>query len=329
MPQGTRCALVTTGGTIASLIDPPSGLAMPVLSGEDLLKALPAAGDRLADVEVHDFCRIASPHMTPPLWAALQAAVQALLAREDIAGVVISHGTATMEEAAWFLDLTLRSDKPVVLTGAQRNASSSDFDGPRNLLAALAACRDPQARGKGVMLAFNERLHAAREVAKTHSMDVDAFESGDWGCLATVFDGQVRFLRAPARRLHVPLTGADLPTVEIVPVYPGATGTLVQAAVAAGARGIVLQAISAGHVTLPVFESVLAALHQGIPVVVASRIARGGTRPAYGFPGSSQQLLDAGAVLSGDLSAWKARLLLMLALQQGPGPRAELLRLFA
>lgn len=302
---------------------------MPVLSGEDLLKAVPAGADLLAQVEVHDFCRIASPHMTPQLWAGLQAAVQALLARDDIGGVVISHGTATMEEAAWFLDLSLDSDKPVVLTGAQRNASSSDFDGPRNLLTALATCRHPDARGKGVMLAFNERIHAAREVAKTHSMDVDAFDSGDWGCLATVFDGQVRFLRAPARRLHVPLTGAELPAVEIVPVYPGASGALVQAAVASGAQGLVLQAISAGHVTPPVFESVLQALKQGIPVVVASRIARGGTRPAYGFSGSSQQLRDAGAVLSGDLSAWKARLLLMLALQQGPVSRAQLQRLFA
>src|SRR5690606_18514277 len=119
------------------------------------------------------------------------------------------------------------------------------------------------------------------------------------------------------------------PVVEIVSVYPGATGTLVQAAAASGARGLVLQAISAGHVTPPVFESVREVLRQGIPVVVASRIPRGGTRPAYGFAGSSQQLQDAGAVLSGDLSAWKARVLLMLALQQGPLPHAELLRLFA
>lgn len=329
MADGVRYALVTTGGTIASLVDPKTGLALPVLSGDDLLKAVPGGGELLVGVEVHDFCRVASPHMTPELWQGLQGVVQSLLVRGDIGGVVISHGTATMEETAWFLDLTVRSDKPVILTGAQRNASSSDFDGPRNVLTAFAACRHPDARGKGVMVAFNDRVHAAREVTKTHTVDVETFQSGEWGCLGTVFDGSVRFQRAPTRRLHLPLSSSELPEVEVVSVYPGATGNLVRAAVSSGAQGLVLQAISAGHVTESVFQSVLEALEHGVPVVVASRIPRGGTRPAYAFPGSSQNLLDAGAVLSGDLSAWKARVLLMLALQRGPVARSNLLHLFA
>jgi L-asparaginase len=326
--ENLRFALVTTGGTIASRIDPATGLALPVLTGDDLLKAVPGGTELLAGVEVHDFCRVGSPHMTPGLWAGLQAFVQSLLDRGDIGGVVIAHGTATLEETAWFLDLTVRGDKPVVLTGAQRNASSADFDGPRNLLAAFAVCRHPDARGKGVLVVFNDRINAARDVTKTHTVDVETFQSGEWGYLGSVFDGRVRFHRAPTRRLHLPLGTDELPSVEIVSVYPGATGVLVRAAAAAGAKGLVLQAISAGHVTEPVYHAVLEVLGQGLPVVVASRIPRGGTRAGYGFPGSSQNLVDAGAVLSGDLSAWKARVLLMLALQQGPVPRARLMTLF-
>ena len=123
-----RCALITTGGTIVSRIDPATGLAMPVLSGRDLLQAV---GEEAGDVEVHDFCRVPSPHLGPQQWVGLAPLAQSLLERDDIAGVVVSHGTATLEETAWFLDLTVRSDKPLVVTGAQRNASARDVRGRR------------------------------------------------------------------------------------------------------------------------------------------------------------------------------------------------------
>jgi L-asparaginase len=134
---------------------------MPVLSGQDLLETL---GAEAGEVEVHDFCRLASPQLGPQHWVGLQPLARSLLDREDIAGVVVSHGTSTLEETACFLDLTLRSDKPVVVTGAQRNASARDFDGPRNLLMALKICRAPVACGHGVVVALNEHVNAAREI---------------------------------------------------------------------------------------------------------------------------------------------------------------------
>lgn len=325
---GTRIALITTGGTIVSCIDPATGLAMPVLSGADLLKAIPGGDETLANVEVHDFCRVASPHMTPQLWIGLHALAQSLLDRDDIGGVVVTHGTATLEETAWFLDMTLRTRKPLVVTGAQRNASAPDFDGPRNLLAALKICAHPAAHDKGVLVALNEHVNAAREVTKSHTVDVETFQSGEWGYLGAVVDGRVSFHRAPLRRLHIPLTQSALPPVEIVSMYPGATGSLVTAAVDAGAKGIVVQAASSGHVNPAMYDAIVLALARGVSVVISSRIARGGTRPGYGFAGSSQLLADAGAVLSGDLSPWKARIVLMLALQTGPITRAELAALF-
>ena len=324
----SRCALVTTGGTIVSRIDPQTGLASPVLPGDALLQTLAAWGDA-GDVEVHDVVRVASPQITPQHWVALHEAVARLLARPDITGVVVTHGTSTLEETAWFLDLTLDSDKPVVVTGAQRNASEPDTDGPRNLLDALRICRAPQARGAGVMVALNGHINAAREATKTHTLDVETFQSGEWGYLGSLVRERVVFHRKPLRRLHVPLRASGLPEVEIVAMYAGASGALVRAAEQAGAQGLVVQAVASGHVNAAMFEAVSEVLERGMPVVVATRIPRGGTRAGYDFEGSSQRLIEAGAVLSEDLSAWKARILLMLAIQGGQAGRQDLAALFA
>ncbi len=323
----TRCALVTTGGTIVSQIDAATGLAMPVLSGEALLALLPGISDAAA-IEVHDFVRLASPQIEPRHWVGLQALVQTLVKRDDIAGVVLTHGTATLEETAWFLDLTLHTDKPVVITGAQRNASEMDFDGPRNLLNALRICRCEAARGMGVLVALNDHINAAREATKTHTLDVETFQSGEWGYLGALVKERVVFHRKPTRRLHLPLLAANLPAVEIVSMYAGASGALVRAAADGGARGLVVQAVASGHVNAAMFDAIVDVLQRGVAVVVATRIAKGGTRLGYGFAGSSQQLVQAGAVLSSDLSAWKARILLMLALQNGATSSAALTRLF-
>lgn len=311
---GSRCALVTTGGTIVSRIDPASGLAMPVLSGSELLASLQGLVEP-AEVEVHDVVRVASPQMAPEHWCRLHDTVAGLVNRPDICGVVVTHGTSTLEETAWFLDLTIETQKPIVVTGAQRNASSPNFDGPANLLDAIKICRSPAARGKGVLVALNEQINAAREATKTHTINVQTFESGQWGYLGSVVNERVIFHRAPLRRLHVPLRSNRLPSVEIVSMYAGATGSLVDAAVDLGVQGLVIQAVASGHVNEPMYEAILRALRRKVPVVVATRIPQGGTRKGYGFAGSSQLLVDAGAVLSSDLSAWKARILLMLALQ--------------
>lgn len=326
-PEPGRCALVTTGGTIVSRIDPVTGLAMPVLSGEQLLETLAGSGDP-GEVEVHDFCRVASPHIEPSHWVGLRSLAQSLLDRDDVSGVVVSHGTSTLEDTAWFLDLTLRSDKPVVVTGAQRNASARDFDGPRNLLTALRICRSPAARGKGVLVALNEHINAAREATKSHTVDVETFQSGEWGYLGSVVNTRVTFHRAPTRRLHIPLATTQLPRVEIVSMYPGADGTLVRAAAQCGARGLVVQAVASGHVNEAMYDAIREVLAQGVAVAVSTRIPRGGTRAGYGFAGSTQLLVEAGAVLSGDLSPWKARIVLMLALQHGPVAAPRLAALF-
>jgi L-asparaginase len=322
-----KCALVTTGGTIVSRIDPATGLAMPVLSGQDLLASLQPYGD-VGAVEVHDTVRVASPQIGLDDWVTLHQRVQALAARADIGGIVVTHGTSTLEETAWFLDLTVDTPKPIVVTGAQRNASEPDFDGPRNLYNALLICRCPQARGQGVLVALNDHINAAREATKSHTLDVETFQSGEWGFLGAITRQQVRFHRSPRRRLHVPLRAPTLPQVDIVPMYVGVTGAALRAALQDGAQGIVVQAVASGHVNEALYQAVVEARQRNVPVVLSTRIPRGGTRAGYGFAGSSQLMLDHGAVLAGDLSPWKARILLMLAIQAGQADTAALRRLF-
>lgn len=325
--MSARIALVTTGGTIVSRIDAATGLAMPVLSGDALLETLSGMTDT-RNIEVHDFVRVASPEIQPSHWVGLHARIQELIEREEIEGIVVTHGTSTLEETAWFLDLTLKTDKPIVVTGAQRNASEHDFDGPRNLLNALRICRAEDAHGMGVLVALNDHINAAREATKTHTLDVETFQSGEWGYVGGLVKDRVMFHRRPARRVHVPLTAPELPDVEIVSMYAGASGAMVKAAAASGAKGLVVQAVASGHVNAAMYEAIVEVLAQGLPVVIATRIPRGGTRTGYGFAGSSQQLVEAGAVLSGDLSAWKARVLLMLALQAGQARQESLRSLF-
>jgi len=315
-PQQPVVAMIATGGTIAMKIDPVRNAPVPAISGEDLLATVPDISKH-ARIEVNNLSNVPSDYMDPPRWVALTRAVQDTLARPEVAGVVVSHGTDTLEETAWWLDLTVASDKPVVLIGAQRNASEPDFDGPRNLLNAVRIATDPASAGKGAVLAMNNQINAARDVTKTHTTNVETFQSGQWGLLGAVDPDRVVWARAPLHRQHVPVRSDAMPPVEIVAMYGGADGRLVRAAVDQGARGVVVQALGMGNMNQPMFAAIKDAIGRGVPVVVASRVPEGRVLPSYGFEGGGRTLADAGAVMAGDLSPQKARILLMLLLQEG------------
>lgn len=308
--------LIATGGTIAMKIDPIKKAPVPAISGEDLLATVPDVA-KYATVEVNNISNVPSDYMDPPRWIQLTKAVQVALNRPEVAGVIVSHGTDTLEETAYWLDLTVKSDKPVILIGAQRNASEPDFDGPHNLLAAVRIAIDPQAKAKGVMLAMNSQINAAREVTKTHTSSVETFKSGDFGFLGVVDFDRITFSRAPLRRQFIPLRSEQMPEVEIVSMYGGADGKLLKSAVDNGAKGIVVQALGWGNMNVPMFNAVKYALSKNIPVVISTRVPNGRVLPNYGFEGGGKTLVDAGAVMADDLSPAKARILLMLALQNG------------
>lgn len=308
--------LIATGGTIAQKIDPVKQAPVPALSGEDLLAAVPEVR-RYARLEVQNFANIPSDYMGPEQWVGLQHMVQAALARPDTAAVVISHGTDTLEETAWFLDLTVDSAKPVVMTGAQRHASEADFDGPRNLLEAVRVAMASEAQGQGVMVVLNSQAHAARSVTKAHTTQVETFQSGRPGCLAEVYSDRVVFYRTPLRRLHVPLKKNSLPYVEIVAMYGGADGAMIHAALQENAEGIVVQGLGAGNVNEPMFRAMETAIAEAVPVVISTRVPGGRVLPHYGWIGGGQTLREAGVISADDLSPPKARILLMLLLQAG------------
>lgn len=184
---------IATGGTIASKVDPVTKGIIPVISGEELMKTVPDAA-KYATIEMNNFSNIPSGYVEPKWWSRLTKAVDDALAKPQVAGVVISQGTDTLEETAYWLELTVKSDKPVVMIGAQRNASESDSDGPRNLLNAIRIVTTPEAKGKGVMVAMNNQINAARSVTKTHTGNVETFKSGKFGFPGRSVERQGRVL---------------------------------------------------------------------------------------------------------------------------------------
>ena len=319
--------LIATGGTIAMKIDPVKQAPVPAISGEDLVATVPDLAKH-ARMEVANLSNVPSAYMDPQRWVQLTRAVEEALARDEVAGVIVSHGTDVLEETAYWLDLTLKSDKPVVLIGAQRNASASDFDGPRNLLGAVRIAVDPAARGKGVLLAMNNQIAAARDVTKTHTGNVETFKAGDFGFLGEVWPDRVVWSRTPSRRQHIPIRAEQMPSVEIVVAYGGVDGSQLRYAVDKGSKGVVVQGLGMGNVNVPMFEAIKYALSKNVLVVVSTRVHNGRVLPNYGFAGGGKTLADAGAVLSDDLRPHKARILLMLAMQNGTSGQKELQALF-
>jgi L-asparaginase len=308
-------AVLATGGTIASRQDPEKGGYVPALSAQELVAAVPAIR-KIAQVQAEQVSNIPSQDMTPALWVRLAATVNRLLARPDVSGVVITHGTNTLEETAYFLDLTTTGTKPVVLVGAQRPASDPDSDGPRNLLDAVRVAVDPEAAGKGVMVVMNGQINAARDVTKTHTSQVETFRGLEFGELGAVDVEKVRFYRAPLRRQTIPVDPSTQPArVDIVMTYAGADGAVVRALLRdSSVRGLVIAGMGLGNVPSSMVDAIQEARARGVAVVIGTRVPTGRVFPLSAAKGSALALKNMGCVLADNLSPQKARILLMLAL---------------
>jgi len=319
-------AIVTTGGTIAEKTDPTTGGAVPAVSGEDLLAAVPGLA-KVAKIKVVEFSNIDSSQMTPEMWAKLSVTVDGLLADPAIVGAVVTHGTDTMAEGAYFLDLTLKSEKPVVFVGAMRDASDVSPDGPANILNAVIQAASDEARGWGVTVTLNEYINSARNVRKTNSTNVQTFDSGEQGYLGYIAMGKVLRYNDALGRQKLPIPAA-LPKVALLATFAGDDGAFVRNAVDQGAQGIVIEGVGAGNVNAEVYKAVQYALEKGIAVVITTRVYYSGVWPIYGDQGGGATLEKAGAILGGDLTGPKARLLLMLALAQAKNDLAGLKKYF-
>jgi len=312
-----RIAVIGTGGTISSL----GASSLDVLDYPDFGRKLAAEAllDRFpetrfaADPVALTFRQVGSTEIGPADWLELRALIHRIAGDDPaVAGFVIPHGTATLEETAFFLNLTLAVRQPVVLVGAQRPASALGTDAGMNLVNALRVAGSSEARGKGVLAVLNDEIHAARDVVKTSTYRLQTFRSLDYGALGHVDGDGVHFYRAPSRP-HMPetpfarLDPAALPRVDIVYSYAGADGALVDAAVAAGARGIVSAGFAPGSPTPAQRAAFERAARSGVVVVQCSRAASGRVAPR-------RRLRESGIVAGQDMSPQKARILLMLAL---------------
>jgi L-asparaginase len=306
--------VISTGGTIAMRPDPASGKLVPAISGEELLELI-AWPFEAPTLELDEFAHVPSFDMHGELALALARRVVEHAHRTDIAGIVITHGTDTMEESAFMIDRLLDSDTAVVLTGAQRGADQADSDGPRNLRDAIRVALAAEARGRGAMIAFAGSLHAAREGRKLHTSALAAFGSPGYGPIGHVEGATVVFRRRPDRRppLAAPKT---LAPVDLIRLYAGSDGRFLRTAVESGTRAVVLECTGRGNANATVVAGVREAVEAGVSVIVCSRCVEGSVEPVYGA-GGGRDLADAGALFAGDLAGPKARVLLQLALGAG------------
>ncbi len=313
--------VVSTGGTIAMRPDPDTGKLVPAVSGDELVEMLdwPDA----PALELDDFVHVPSfdVHGTLALSLARRIVEHAAAGTPT----VVTHGTDTMEETAYLVDLLLpASAAPVVLTGAQRGAEQRDADGPRNLRDAITAASTPASGGRGALIVFAGEVHAAREARKVHTSALRAFASPGYGPLGHVDAGRARYARSPERPAPLPAP-EELAHVDLIRLYAGSDERFVRTAVDSGARAVVLEGTGRGNANDQVVAAVREAVGAGVAVVVCSRCAEGRVEPVYGR-GGGRDLADAGALFAGDLAGPKARVLLQVALGAGLDPAEVLAR---
>jgi L-asparaginase len=307
--------IVFTGGTFSMKIDSKTGGAVPHFHGEELVEMIPEANN-LANINIYNFGNFPGPHMTPELMLELSKVVKNNIDRDEIDGIVVTHGTDTLEETAYFLDLNVRTDKPIVVIGAMKTSSEKDWDGPKNLTDAIHICNNPNSSKMGVLVCLNGEINAASEVTKTHTEDIETFHSLDFGALGFVDRGRVWFNRSP-RKLEGMESDKVNANVEIIKVYTGIKDTLFKLVADTKIDGLVVEALGVGNVPPPAFEGIKYVLSKNIPVVLVSRCPAGETLDVYSYEGAGKWLRDSGVIFTDFLNGQKARIKLLLALGKG------------
>ena len=318
----SRLLFFTTGGTIASRYSEELQGFTTAVAGSDLVAAVPGL-ESVGDVEVVELANVSSTFLRPGQVFDWAQQVAKSLADPEVAGAVVTHGTDTLEESAVLFDFVIDSPKPVVFTGSMRTSSELVTDGPRNLLCAARVAAYPGAAGLGVLVVMNEEIHAAQDVTKLNAESLAAFTSPNYGPLGFVSRSwdhdEIIINRRPLQREHVPAARLE-ERVSYIKTVMGADGQLIDAAVAAGARGLVIEAFGGGEITPFMAPAVEAARLAGVEIVVATRSPSGRPLDLYADLGEGKWLRDQGVRFAGYLSGPKTRIKLMLVLGLGqPG----------
>ena len=320
--------VLATGGTIAGAASTnvQAGYTSGQVGVEQLIAAVPEA-KKIANLKGEQVSNIGSQDMNDEVWLKLAGRVNAILAMSDVSGIVITHGTDTIEETAYFLNLVVKSKKPVVMTAAMRPATALSADGPLNFYNAVAVAANKESTGRGVLVVINDWIHGAGSLTKTSTTAVQTFMSPQSGLVGTVAYGKTEFFRQPIGKhtadSEFSVAGVtSLPRVDIIMAYENMDGALIDAAVAAGAKGVVIAGVGNGNLTQAAVNALAAQAKKGIVCVRASRVVTGQV-------GRNVELDDdkLGFVASLDKNPQKARVLLRLALMKQRS-NAELQRLF-
>ena len=304
--------VVFTGGTFSMMIDENTGGAVPRYSGEELMEKIPEA-NQLAKITCYDFGKYPGPHMTPELMLQLSKKIREQILTDKYSGVIVTHGTDTLEETAYLLDLTIKTSIPIVVIGSMKNSSEPDWDGPSNLMNAIHVCLNPNSKDIGVLVCLDGEINAASEVTKIFTEQIDSFRSLDFGSLGFVQNGKVIFNRLP-RKLETIETESIISNVDLLTVYAGMNEKFFKYSADSGVKGLVVEALGVGNVPPPAFEGIKYAIEKGTPVVLVSRCPAGETLDIYGYPGAGKWLHQIGVIFAEYLNGQKARIKLMLAL---------------
>lgn len=307
-----KVLVITTGGTIAMKYDPATDGLIPAVSGDDLIEAVPALKE-VAEIEVVEYSNVPSGHITPQMMLELSQMVDKYASNQDVSGIVITHGTDTLEETAYLLDLSVKTLKPVCITGAMRGASETSPDGPGNILAAVMTAASEEAIGQGVLVVLNNEIHAAAEVTKTHATSTKTFESPYWGPIGFVYFDRVYIKRQPLNKIKIDAEQLEN-DVYLIKAVAGLDEFFFQCLIEKKAKGIVVEAFGCGNVPPAVKHGIELARAAGIVVVIATRVHAGRVVPAYSYLGSANSMKAADIILAGEINGQKARLKLMLAL---------------
>lgn len=293
-------------------IDEQTGAAIPHLSGEDIMDLIPEA-KKLANIEIYNYGNYPGPHMTPERMLEVSRLVKKNINRPDIDGIIITHGTDTLEETAYFIDLTVKTEKPIVVIGSMRTSSEPDWDGPRNLLDAIRIINCENSKNMGALVCLNGEINAASEVTKTHTESIETFHSLNFGALGFVDRGRVIFNRTPYK-LETFETEVINSNVDLIKVYAGMNDKFFRFSADSGAEGIVVEAMGVGNVPPKAYEGIVYAIEKKVPVVLTSRCPAGETLDIYGYEGAGKWLKKAGVIFCDFLNGQKARIKLIIAL---------------
>ncbi|WP_426349276.1 asparaginase [Alloiococcus sp. CFN-8] len=304
--------IVFNGGTISMKVDPKLQAAVPGLTGEEIMSMVTGI-ENYANITSYNFSSLPSPHVTPEIMLKLSKFIQELIDREEIDGLVVTHGTDSLEETAYLVDLTVNTNKPIVFTGSMRSSSELGYDGPSNLAASICTAISEEAMGRGVLVCFNGDLNCASEVVKANSMALNAFQTPNFGPIGIVDNNNVMFYRNSIKKNPIKIDTLE-DRVTLIKCVSGMDSRYINFCLDQGDKGIVIEGMGRGNIPPMMVDGIKRAISLNVPVVLVSRCHEGRVFASYGYEGGGKDLRNLGVIFGDNLSGQKARIKLIAAL---------------